>query len=286
MNGKPSLPDRAVHSDFLVHWTGSDIDQEFDACWASRPDGKSKSGDVDGYYLERLRSILSHGLWLSCEATPEEYKVGGEDVTIPPTPRCCFTELKLSESRRHARRYGRLGIGVKRPYLFARFGRPLAYFGFGPKSHKDKLLEAFTTNEKDQWLLNFFKPMNVERGPLTYQFYSESEWRILFFKELEKQGLIIDPKKRKNTKQFEYYKALPDEAKARLAYLMPLDGWFSLIIYPSISAKNKAHRDASIRTAIENIKAAPDHGNCVEGLDDQPPGNWPIELDLDACQNF
>jgi hypothetical protein len=34
-------------------------------------------------------------------------------TSIPSIPKVCFTELKISESRNHARRYGRLGIGLR-----------------------------------------------------------------------------------------------------------------------------------------------------------------------------
>lgn len=55
-----------------------------------------------------------------------------------------------------------------------------------------------------------------------------------------------------------------------------------MIIYPSLDVKNKAQQDIAnnIQTEIERIKKLPDHGNTVEG------GNWPIEVNLDACRNF
>src|SRR5262245_45399595 len=126
--------DYAVHSDYLIHWTGRDI--EGDSKW--RETHQSKTNDVaEAAYLDRLYNILRHGLWMTEEADCEVCP----GVTIPATPKCCFTELKLSESRRHAGQYGRLGIGVKRPFVFDRFGRPLAYFGFNTITN-DKFLRA------------------------------------------------------------------------------------------------------------------------------------------------
>jgi hypothetical protein len=58
--------DYSIHSDFLIHWTGKDIDENL-------------------------------------------------IIDVPAVPQTCFTELKLSQSRAHAREYGRLGIGGKRP---------------------------------------------------------------------------------------------------------------------------------------------------------------------------
>ena len=215
--------------------------------------------------------------------------MGSSKITIPATAQCCFTELKLSESRRHAARYGRLGIGVKRPFLFERFGRPLAYFGFGEQKHNDKFLESCAHDLGDKSLLNFFKPMNTALGKLTYDLYSESEWRILYFEELLKSGKIIDPRDSANAEAHAYFNLLEPHQQDKLKYLVPLDGWFAMIIYPSLRVKDHAEWDSAygIQEQITRIKINPDdHGNRVEGLSNPTRGNWPIELDLDACRNF
>ena len=189
--------DQAVHSDFLICWTGKDIDAAHDPNWYDDHHLSKTSSTVDGLYLRRLCDILTYGLWMTEEA-PQKFRVGLADVTIPATPRCCFTELKLSESRRHAARYGRLGVGVKRPFLFRRYGRPLAYFGFGEQSNDDKFLEACCRDIGDKTLLNFFKPMNKDSKKLTYELYAESEWRILYFDELLSERRIVDPRNSAN----------------------------------------------------------------------------------------
>ncbi len=171
--------DYAIHSGFLIHWTGNDIDLEYGQfCYKS---DKSKTNkDCSDAYIERFKDILKYGLWMT-----EEPKNDRDKLSIPPIAMTCFTELKLSESRKHAKRYGRLGIGVKRPFIFERSGRPLVYY-----HHKrikyDKLLKTcanklLNDNEDDnKYLLNFFKPMN-NSDILNYDFYGESEWRIIYF---------------------------------------------------------------------------------------------------------
>ena len=274
-------PDYAIHSDFLVHWTGKDLDAKYDPEWGTC--GKSvidKESSLSRAYIGRLHNILKYGLWLTEEL--ESLQVEGNEIEVPSTPKLCFTELKLSESRTHARRYGRLGIGVKRPYLFDRFGRPLAYFGYHVQIQNDPFLKACVNDLKDKRLLNFFKPMN--RGStLNYDLYSESEWRILFFQDLLNKRLLIDPRDEKNVEEHAFYRSLTTCEQEKLKYLAPLDGWFALIIYPSFGVKNNAQQDESgrIREEIIRIKSNPeDHGNKVEG------GNWPAEIDLDACRNF
>lgn len=273
--------DYAVHSDFLIHWTGKDIDSVYDQQWhQSDKSNTNKNCDVADRYLKRLYDILQFGIWMTEENDPP-FCFNGTSIPVPPTPKACFTELKLSESRKHARQYGRLGIGVKRPFVFTRFGRPVVYYGSDPAN--DIFFKHCTQKLADKNLLNFFKPMN-STTTLNYDFYSESEWRILYFEELlnKKQKLVIDPRDSQNTKEHAYFQSLKPNEQAKLKYLIPLDGWFAMIIYPSLDVKNKAQQDKkhNIQTEIKKIKELPDQGNRVEG------GNWPIEVDLDACRNF
>lgn len=274
--------DYAIHSDFLVHWTGKDLDAQYVPDWdASGKSAIDRKSSLCRAYVDRLHNILKYGLWLT-EEQEIQLPVGGRQIAIPSTPKVCFTELKLSESRTHAKRYGRLGIGVKRPYLFSRFGRPLAYFGFHEKNQNDPFLKACANDFNDKNLLNFFKPMNSGQA-LNYDLYSESEWRILFFQELLEKRLLIDPRDDRNTEEHAFFNSLTAPEQKTLKYLAPLDGWFALIIYPSLHVKNKAQQEdsARIRAEVARIKNNQrDHGNRVEG------GNWPMEIDLDACRNF
>lgn len=267
--------DYAIHSDYLIHWTGKDIDREHDPSWYGSDKSKTDS-NVDDRYLVRLRDILAYGLWMTDEAgwSPSS------TLIVPPAPVCCFTELKVSESRRHARQYGRLGIGVKRPFLFERFGRPLSYFGFGKVSN-DVFLQSCARDLSDKSLMHFFKPMNSSTV-LNYDYYSESEWRILFFEQLLQHHLIVDPRNPANQMEHQYFLSLTAAQQLKLKYLVPLDGWFQMIIYPSLSVKNEAQKNSarSIRDEIARIKSLPDQANRVEG------GNWPIETNLDACRHF
>lgn len=266
--------DYAIHSDFLIHWTGKDIDAKYDSDWYGQHK-PAKNPDRDQAYLARLRDTLRYGLWMTVEPGTTY-----GSVSVPDTPKCCFTELRISHSRRHAKEYGRLGIGVKRPFLFQRHGRPLVYFGYDSESD-DVLLHACNEQLANRDLLNFFKPMNRSRM-LNYDFYAESEWRLLYLKELEQARRIIDPRNPANKIAHAYFRSLPESAQDKLKYLVPLDGWFAMIIYPTIDAKNEAQwsDDVGVRAEIRRIKELKDHGNRVER------SNWPIELNLDASRNF
>lgn len=274
--------DYSIHSDFLIHWTGKDIDSLYDQQWyESNKSETNKNCNVSELYIKRLHDILKYGIWMT-EGGEKTLCFNNTQISIPTTPKTCFTELKISESRKHAKQYGRLGIGVKRRFAFDRFGRPLVYYGFNNTYKKDKFLEACSKDLNEKRLLNFFKSMNSS-NTLNYDFYAESEWRIVYFRELLSQGLIIDPRDSKNEEEHEYFCTLSDTERNKLQYLIPLDGWFAMIIYPSLEVKNRAQQDTStgIREQIKRIKEKiNDYGNEVEGK------NWPIEIDLDVCRNF
>jgi hypothetical protein len=148
-----------THSDILVYWTGKDIDSRDDdlniqflesgdsdliknqneiKCHiknetifrslnkkiikpAERP-SLIKNIDIITEYFNRLKDILRYGLWLTSENNDYIGK-NLNRIHLPSIPRACFTELKLSEARKHAFKYGRLGIGVSKKNVFGESGR-------------------------------------------------------------------------------------------------------------------------------------------------------------------
>jgi hypothetical protein len=268
--------DYAIHSDFLIHWTGKDFDRLHEPDWSDSHRSQTDP-QVAEKYLARLKDILEFGLWMTTE---RETKIS-ESISIPATPKCCFTELKLSQSRRHAKQYGRLGIGVKRPFAFKRGGRPLVYYE-DTQVEGDRFLQACGRDLQSKALLNFFKPMNSSKAR-NYDFYAESEWRIVFTPGLldGNPKLVVNPRDKSNDGANQYLMNLPSDQQDQLSYLIPLDGWLGIIIYPSLRVKNMAQRDPAIAAAIKRIKTNPsDRANKVED------GTLPVEVDLDACRNF
>jgi len=304
--------DYAIHSDLLVYWTGSDLDRSYDPCWfnedSSRTSCKPK---LEEGYLGRLRSILRHGLWMTVPRAA--YEDAGEEVRLylkekveislpEEVPRVCFTELRLSEARTHAKRYGRLGIGVKRPFLFDRGGRPVVYCGPKDIRERDPLLcacQKVLKDDADSALSHFLKPMHSGKGE-PYDFYAESEWRIIHTDLLDPRSPSVPEKTgypdtlkyqrcsvcvHANPPTRQYIDCLPDMARqeaARLRYLLPLDGWLSCIVYPSVSLKRLAQEEC-IRGEIRRIK---NDQNCRANDAQVEQGNWPVEMDLDLCQNL
>ena len=114
--------DYAIHSAFLIHWTGKDIDCLYNSDWKDNNSGKSLTNkDSTAAYIKRLHSILKYGLWMTKEQKDGLSFSRTEDpIIIPTILQVCFTELKISESRKHSRQYGRLGIGVKKPFVLNR----------------------------------------------------------------------------------------------------------------------------------------------------------------------
>lgn len=117
---------------------------------------------------------------------------------------------------------------------------------------------------------------------LSYDLYSESEWRIIYFSDLLDQGLIVDPRDSKNSDAHAFFTSLDEENQEKLKYLVPLDGWLSLIIYPTHWVKNVCKQEfpSEVDELVRKIKMSVPGKEYIEG------GNWPIEVDLDACRNF
>jgi len=109
---------KPIHSDFIIHWTGKDIDNLNNTTKIIK----------DQLYLERLRDILKYGLWMTKDHEDAYLIIEGEKFKRPKVARACFTELRLSEADAHAKEFGRLGIGFKRFFLFDRLGSPLVYY--------------------------------------------------------------------------------------------------------------------------------------------------------------
>lgn len=278
-----------IHSDFLIYWTGKDIDMKYQPDWNS---DKASSADKEttDLYLRRLKNILRYGLWMTKDETVEFLEVNRNRFKKPFVARTCFTELKLSKARKHAEKFGRLGIGVKRYFLFDRLGSPMVYIQPGTENiFFPPYSNWFNESQKEYDLFCFFKHMCSGR-PLTYELFSESEWRIIYSESIKKiliknnrtdiLSLFKDPKDEKDKETYGYYMSIKDGRKPE--YLIPLDRWFSIIIYPSPQVKIAAYKDAEIRDLIEKVKARKSRTGCP----DYEQHMMPIELDLDACSHF
>lgn len=294
-----------IHSDFIIHWTGKDFDNNPD--WFNK--NSSETDDVlTARYLDRLKSILKFGLWMTPD-THEDDKLVKFDKKIlekPLVSRTCFTELRLSDARDHAKKFGRLGIGFKRYFLFDRMGGPVNYFC--PKKDNWMFNYSHLKNNKfddDAYYACFLKPMfrvtdkgsNSDENTYNYDFYNESEWRIIYSEKISKEKSTFN-------RFFQKPSDWPDEFTDFLTknkikgpdYLIPLSTqqkngqsiWFAMIIYPSLSVKVEAERDPKIRDLIKKLK--PDFDSSANRNGNGPveyeSSCKPIEVALDACRNF
>jgi hypothetical protein len=314
----------SIHSDIIIHWTGRDFDPNVSiepegppVQWHEYKNGRIEDipnlreeafknaerkifprypiehpsvrlgRDLEDRYLERLKDILKFGLWMTKDEKPEKIYVNRQCFDLPVLPRICFTELKLSESRRHAFKFGRLGIGIKRLFLTFRGGQPMHYINsrginlfFPPYVDKEVLKENRYA---------FFKNMSPEHD-FTYDYYSESEWRIIFDPQIE-QNYFVNPRGplEEEFKKYTYRNTTIDDFKeycsrhkgSKLQYLIPLDGWLAMIIYPSPETKNRA-KDYGIHELINKIKL--DNAHRISPQYEQEM--IPVELDLDLCNHF
>lgn len=176
------------HSDFLIHWTGKDIDREYDPGWTNESSSITNK-DTTQQYLRRLKGILKFGLWMTVDKESAFLHIGNKKVRRPCPARTCFTELKLSAVRSHAADYGRLGIGFKRPFVLGRMGGPMIYYQ--QKCPENWLFPPYVGQngqyKPDDFFACFLKPMVKKSSDVTmvYRYYDESEWRIIYCQEIE-----------------------------------------------------------------------------------------------------
>lgn len=289
---------KPVHSDFIIHWTGKDIDSEYDNEWIRNHTSLTNAISTVKY-IQRLKNILKYGLWMIENHDDEYIKTKYGKIKPPLHSRTCFTELKLSMARSHAAEFGRLGIGFKRFFLFNRIGAPMIYFSehcynwFQPP-----LFDNRCTSDEDYYTC-FFKPMSLktEDTTLQYKFFDESEWRIIYSdnikSKLAKIGLgninshFINFEDIKEKEFIDYC----NNSKIKPKFLIPVkDRWFAMIIYPSIEVKVKAQADNEIKDLINSFKKLYEpHLEKNTKVKNPAPWefyNYPIEIDLDTCRNF
>ncbi|MHB1349913.1 MAG: abortive infection system antitoxin AbiGi family protein [Desulfobulbaceae bacterium] len=159
-----------IRSEFLVHWTGSDIESH----------GNKNKPEL---YLKRLLDDYANGLF--AKRTDEAVV---RRMTLKGIIRWCFTEIRLSQADQHAERFGRLGIGFTREFIMGKGGRPVIYIPFDA-ADSSRLLEDSIRRVHD----NSARDSDVQRsaryimahvkrmgdGPATYEHFEEMEWRML-----------------------------------------------------------------------------------------------------------
>lgn len=164
-----------MRTDFLVHWTGKDICSDPDAL----------NDEHRRRYMDRLADILGRGFWMT---KPDEKIYGMNNVYIEyNAPMTCFTEIRLSQARFHARRYGLLGVGVMRRFVLDRLGGPVHYVRnhqtecvIGNVRELLKALETCDPQYKEYFAVNsaFIKGMSDPETD-NFVYLNEQEWRIV-----------------------------------------------------------------------------------------------------------
>jgi len=317
---------RPEHTDIIVHWTGRDIDSRdpemnkmVEVPWRKFPlkpierPSLIKDETIITDYVERLRSILKFGLWMKDDGPIRSQTSKGcsqDDGRIlesPDVARVCFTELKLSEARQHAFEYGRLGIGLKRMFLFDRAGQPMMYAipikGYlGPNWFLEILGKFDDKTQLFQHAQKSFYKYMSEAEDLNYKYYAESEWRIVYPEGLNQENQFIgdlckkivdingnpnDELKKYLRPSFgveEFKEYIDCNKSSGLKYLIPLDYWFAVIIYPCPTVKIAAERDCEIRRLLRRTRFP-----LKQQLSQICVGEkymMPMEIDLDTMSHF
>jgi len=286
---------RPPHSDFLVYWTGKDIEKDIANKRAAGSGAAAHASTTDlettRRYLKRLKSILEYGLWMNDSDEEEHFGARGHQGSRPHFPRVCFTELKLSEARAHALHFGRLGIAFKRPFVVNRGGLPVLYYPqWTDRWARSIGREGLVFGENDVYA-SFLKRMGPGDG-ISYKYLNESEWRILFSPWLLEKRQDNRPPYATTPEETEGFLAefpsgaRPDPQRPR--YLLSVNSrWLALIIYPSIQVLHAAQEDEELRKLLRQIKPKGGPGPvspCETAR--YEPYVLPMEIELDTCRNL
>jgi hypothetical protein len=217
-----------MRANFLVHWTGKDISTDRDTL----------TDDWRRYYVERLRGTLLEGLWMM---VPSEKIEGTDQAWIKyDVPMTCFTEVKLSETEDHTRRYGLLGLAVDRLFVLDRYGGPVHYVRNGVGEKIVGYAAQFFANgqlpaelEPARNFNTCFLKMMSNKGTDDFEFLDEHEWRIVYTDDQEKQGTI-----RKTDVERPLYK-IP---------FQPHD--LKFVVFPDLHTRALALKDPSLRELL------------------------------------
>ena len=161
-----------IHSKFLIHWTGKDIEDK--NCLVT---------EKSGMYVERLKDDLEKGLFTkrTSEDSIRQWK-------IKNLVRICFTEIRLSQAQTHAKRYGKLGIGFTPDFIMNKGGRPVIYIPYNAKNDgrllEDSIRNVYEKskdnaeiNRSSKWIMAHVKRMSNGRDE---DYYEEMEWRLVY----------------------------------------------------------------------------------------------------------
>ena len=283
-------------SDFLIHWTGKDIQTDYKAL----DDLQRKE------YINRLRTTLTgeaKGLWMTIPEREEFYKDG--DISFYyEVAKTCFTEIKLSSMESFTKRYGCLGFGFGRRFVLERGGIPVQYVSgtdndvivaniarcwnaleaiesyFRKRNIRD-IKEIPTLPDRISFIregLNtnicYMKNMSDRDHPDDFTLLDEEEWRIVKTKK-------IDTSKYKYIKP-DYYISQPDGSTKPVKYIMKFHGkktpeaWIpfenkdlKLLILPDPKTRQMALEDNAISDWLLKDKV-----------------NVPIILTIEDCSYF
>ena len=229
----------SLHSRFLSHWTGKDFCDD---------DNKRL---VQNKYVQRLRDTCQHGFYMQIG---REELCGVNRTTIrPDITRVCFSEIRLSQARRHAELYGGLGIGVHRDFILGKEGNPVFYVQNSWKGHvvenfavihataeelvrtleeagKNRDVESVRNNIRDplRHVMGYVKGMSDEnRTELNY--YDEMEWRVVDVTRLHGECMFRD----ENTEGVYRLKVTPPDIR--------------LIVFPDKATRRFAIQDPLLR---------------------------------------
>ncbi len=243
-----------MRSKLLAHWTGKSL----------QPAAGELTDHSRAEYVGRLRDILLNGFWMTkpLETLMGGTPKGGSSSLSYEIPMTCFTEVRLTRSRAHSKRYGRLAVVVDRQFVLDRWGGPVHYvrnnadevvvsnfillrkwfIALSEDPATNKALKHLSENRSRLYhLFSMLKGMS-DPGKDNYEFLDEHEWRVPFSSGQLQAGRIL---------------AMAESEKGPMFKIILLPEDVRMIVFPDAETRVMAMKDKAIVTWLSGIAKAP-----------------------------
>ena len=135
--------------------------------------------------MNLLKSIYLEGLRYNKIQNNEIVVGANATAKIPQVEMICFTELKLTNAKRHIEHYGPMGIGFRRDWLMKCGANPVFYMQNRNEGVVNTNLSIVSSHVGDipglKVFPSFIKPMS-EQNKKELIHYDEFEWRMVLCK--------------------------------------------------------------------------------------------------------
>lgn len=249
-----------LRSNFLIHWTGKDINRYYDTL-----------NDLQcEEYVERLRSTIfssdpdkypkGKGLWVTKKKEIlYSHLYDSPQFSYNHVATISFTENKLSRTREHTERYGCLGFGFDREFVLKYQGGPVLYVE--STKNDDRIQHFIRQRIEIESLYNAFNDIKDELKEILGQLELKEKLksRILHYFKYHPWINLLNPNVREN--RMEKLENDLDSLNLHCIFRDMLDSLAHITLFVKPMSECKCPQDFSILDESEWRIVAPVDGS-------------------------